>query len=291
MNVQLLPVADILVGERLRMVDAEKVTQIALSLRQTGQITPIEVRPGPGEKQYVLIAGAHRLAAAREAGMLMISASIFEGNADQVRLREIDENLYRHELNPFDQAAFLAERKDVYERLHPEAKQGGNRKGDQTANLAVWSKSFAADTAERLGLGERTVFRAISRHLAIEPKARGIIAGTHIAKKGSELDALGKVPRDRQAEIARFAVEKLCSIVEARRSVLNELPPARPDTGFSALQTAFRKARATDKARFLEWLDQDGYLDPLYEARDEERAQESAAGAISLDAARRGRAA
>lgn len=291
MNVQLLPVADIEVGPRLRVVDPEQVAQIARSWSEVGQITPIEVGPKNESGRYPLIVGAHRLEASKAAGALMIEARIYDGNADQVRLREIDENLYRHELNPLDQAAFLAERKTVYERLHPEAKRGGNRTQKQTADSAVWSKGFAADTAERLGLSERTVFVAISRHLAIEPKARGIIAGTHIAKKGSELDALGKVPRDRQAEIARFAVTHQRSIAEARRSILNELPPARPDTGFSALQTAFRKARAADKARFLEWLDQDGYLDPLYEARDEERAQESAAGAISLDAARRGRAA
>ena len=52
---------------------------------------------------------------------------------------------------------FTARRKEAYEALHPETKHGGDRKGDQVANLATCPDRFTADTAAKTGDSERTV--------------------------------------------------------------------------------------------------------------------------------------
>src|SRR5580658_2190212 len=92
--------------DRLRAIDPDKVAEFAISMADVGQLTPIEVaeRDALGHR---IIYGAHRWAAAPIAGLPFIRAIIFTGTADERRLREIDENLFRSELTPYDEAAFL----------------------------------------------------------------------------------------------------------------------------------------------------------------------------------------
>jgi len=130
--VELIPVDQIHVEDRLRSVNPDHAALIAESFRANGQMTPIEVRRDEAGK-FVLVAGAHRLAAARLAEMDQIAASIIDADADQARLREIDENLCRRDLTELDRAAFLAERKVVWAKLNPEASGWGFRGGQLTA--------------------------------------------------------------------------------------------------------------------------------------------------------------
>ncbi|MCW8305591.1 ParB N-terminal domain-containing protein [Acidiphilium sp. PA] len=109
-----VPMSQIEVSDRLRIVDQAEVQKLAVSISKTKQISPVEVRAiAPG--QYRLVAGAYRIAAIKSLGQTQVRAVLFEGNDDEARLREIDENLYRQELSPFDQAEFLAERRIVWE--------------------------------------------------------------------------------------------------------------------------------------------------------------------------------
>ena len=78
---------------------------------------------------YKLIAGAHRLKAAKALGWTSIAATTLDDiDADQAKLAEIDENLIRAALSPAEEAAHLAARKAVYLKLHPETGHGGDRK-------------------------------------------------------------------------------------------------------------------------------------------------------------------
>src|SRR5260370_14336932 len=60
---------DVIVGPRQRELSPERVRELAMSIRQSGQLQPIGVREEknnpdrPLEKTYTLIFGAHRLAA------------------------------------------------------------------------------------------------------------------------------------------------------------------------------------------------------------------------------------
>ena len=138
MNTLELSLDLIQVSDRLRSVDAAEVDRLAISMADIGQLNAVEVTPRVDEPgRFDLISGAHRVAAAGNLGWLTIAASVFEGDPDQVRLREIDENLYRRELSPYDQATFLAERAEVCTRLNILPKRGGQRRGFQSANLAL----------------------------------------------------------------------------------------------------------------------------------------------------------
>lgn len=122
-----LKVADILIGDRLRQIDPAHAELLAESLRQTGRLRhPPEVRrQKKGAKvNHTLIAGGHRMRAVQIVGWEEVEVEVYEGDDDEVRLWEIDENLIRHDLNPLDRAVFLHQRKEIYERLHPETKKG-----------------------------------------------------------------------------------------------------------------------------------------------------------------------
>ena len=76
-----------------------------------------------------LVAGWHRLEATRQLKHDTIRAVVLEGlDADAALLTEIDENLVRADLSPAERAIHLAERKRLYEKLHPQTKHGGDRK-------------------------------------------------------------------------------------------------------------------------------------------------------------------
>lgn len=262
---RVLAVATILDEDRLRPVDPQKVAQVARSFAEVGQITDIEVREvEPGTWQ--LVAGAHRLAAAKLLGWEGISATIFSGSDDEARLREIDENLFRHELNPLDEAVFLAERAEIYRRLHPETGQGKAPKG-KPAKLAGFprARAFAEDVADRTGIGRRTVERALTRFQRLTAEAREVIRGTDIARVGAVLDMLCDIPAAQQARVARQALAADAKapvaqrLAQARQLVLQLTAPTPP----SALEKAwgaFAKLSAEDREAFLARLRDGGHL-------------------------------
>jgi N6-adenosine-specific RNA methylase IME4/ParB-like chromosome segregation protein Spo0J len=188
-------------SDRLRALRPDHVKQLANSMRLDGLLQPIKVRsnpPGP----YSLVFGWHRLEAAKLLGWTTIDAVVAEGlTADAALLDEIDENLCRAELTPAERALHLAERKRIFERLHPEIRHGGDRKSveakskSQNENL----KAFADDTAGKTGKGRSTVARDLTRANKVAVLAD--IIGTSL-DHGAEIDALARLPADEQRDLA-----------------------------------------------------------------------------------------
>jgi ParB family chromosome partitioning protein len=183
------------VGDRLRPTDEAHVLQIASSMSEQGQLTPILVRNGEGNR-VILVAGLHRLRAAEALGWPQIKAERINIDAAAARLMEIDENLCRHELTALDRAIFLAERKRVYEDLHPTVRHGGDRRkkvaSDQVAMLATWSR-FTAEAAEKVGLSERTVRRACELASAITPAMAAHLRASGVADNGAQLKQIADI--------------------------------------------------------------------------------------------------
>lgn len=189
-----VPLDQIDASHRLREVNDAYAEVMAASFKDRGQRQPIEiVRRGEG---YRLVYGAHRYRAAQLAEWSDIKAVITEADDAELRLREIDENLIRHELTALDRARFLAERKRIYEALNPTSKHGGDRRSDQAANLATWS--FGEDIAEKTGLSYRTVARAVALAEALSPEVVAQVRHTPLASNQAALEALAKHPAQRQ---------------------------------------------------------------------------------------------
>ena len=216
---QLIDIEQITVGDRLRPVDADHVAVIAASIRERGRVLqPIAVTK-TASGHWVLVAGAHRLAAAKQAGLTQIPAEVHENlNGLQARMIEIDENLLRHELNPLDRAVFLAERKRVYEELHPETKHGaqGGRGGKKNENATI---AFSKDAADRTGLGQRTIETAVKIANGLSPEIRARLTGIELSKNQKELLLLAKQEPDRQAQIVNLMMGENTNVKSVKAAI------------------------------------------------------------------------
>lgn len=293
-----LPVADIDASRRLRPVSQAGVDAILASIREVGQLaTPIVVRQRrdrDGGLRYVLLDGAHRLAAAIELGWDRIPVRVFECTDDQARLLEIDGNLAGAELNALDTAVFLATRKAVYERLHPETKRGlagaTARWDDATDTMSV---AFVKATADKFGLSERHVFRllAAGSRLGADEVAQLRQAPRPVTLK--DLQDLAKVNNapDRYDVVAALAEGRAKSASAALKALKApvEAPPKDPvEEQFLALMKVWARAGQRAKRRFVaECFDELGLL-----GADEEEARFEAEKPVLLAevAAMRGRA-
>src|ERR1700722_7582901 len=86
----------------------ELLEELVASIKATGLIQPLIVRPVPGlPHQFEVVAGERRLKAAQLAGLTDIPAIIREFNDQEALAISLIENIQREELSPADEARVL----------------------------------------------------------------------------------------------------------------------------------------------------------------------------------------
>lgn len=90
-------------------IDEEALNELAASIKSSGVVQPIIVRPFPNGR-YQLIAGERRWLASGRAGKTTVPAVIRQVSNEQAMEMTIVENLQREDLNPMEQSR-------AYERL------------------------------------------------------------------------------------------------------------------------------------------------------------------------------
>ena len=248
-------VADVVVGRRLRPVSAAAVESLAASVAETGVLqAAIHVRKKKDGSLH-LIAGAHRLAMAAQLGWTEIEAKVWTDVTDDwARMMEIDDNLAGAEMNALDTAVFLATRKAVYERLHPEAKRGFTggkaRQGQLTDIMSV--ASFAATAAEKFGLTDRHVRRLIAAGSALHPDQITALRSAPGPVTLADLQALAKADAvQRNAAVTAFAEGRVKKLAQALKPVSSTTVKATVEGGFKALRDAWARASKADRKKFL----------------------------------------
>lgn len=267
----LLSLDSIEIGERLRSVNGSTVQHLAESMRSSGLQYPIQVRRD-GTAGYVLVSGAHRLQAARSLAWPHIEAFVLDTlDEDTLALLEIDENLMRVELNPLDRGRFIARRKEIYERLYPETRRGGDRRSkawqDQSADVS--HKGFVAETASFTPFSPWTIRRAVRIGEKILPELREEIAMTPIAHREGDLYDISGLSEDEQEVLlqdlqsAEFEVRVL-SDIHPRREPEEEPPeeppepepePAVEKTVLERVQTLWFSASEEEQRDIVAWIE------------------------------------
>lgn len=244
MQVQSIELAHVQRASNARSLEKKAVDGIAASMREIGQITPVVVVArdiavhGVMVPGFLLIAGNHRVEAARSIAWTHIDARVVTGSSLENELIEIDENLCRAELTAAQRASHIKRRKQIWEALHPAEPQRvadlERQRGSETGGASCATsqpddclpdgrrkgpqhqKEFAASTAEVTGESKATINRQLAVADALGDDL-GKVEGTSL-DKGVELQALAKLPeQDRKDLIDRAAAGEKVSAREPIR--------------------------------------------------------------------------
>jgi ParB family transcriptional regulator, chromosome partitioning protein len=103
---QQLPITDIRPNplQPRRDFSPEELAELKESLRASGLLQPVTVRPSPTGRGYQLIAGERRWRAAQALGWDTISAIVREADDHTLLALALVENLQRSDLNPLEEA-------------------------------------------------------------------------------------------------------------------------------------------------------------------------------------------
>jgi len=114
--------------------DADRLQELADSIRHQGVIQPIVVRVR-GSNNYELIAGERRWRAAQIAGIEKIPAIIREVPDEIAIAMALVENIQRENLNPIEEATALRRLVDEFQMTHQEAGDAVGRSRSAVSNL------------------------------------------------------------------------------------------------------------------------------------------------------------
>lgn len=199
-----IPINEIKLNPGRREAEPEDIKNLADSIAELGLLNPITINQG-----HTLIAGRHRLEAAKLLGWAEIECTVTDLQGLQAELAEIDENFVRKNLPIIDFGNLLLRRKEIYETLHPETKatyEGGAYRGNQHREvgekISPTSKGFVKDTAEKLGVSPRTVEIQIQIAKNLTSAAKEMIRGSDVKINKTNALKLSRLEPEQQEDAA-----------------------------------------------------------------------------------------
>ena len=190
--------------------DADKLEELAESIRHQGVIQPVVVR-ARGENKYELIAGERRWRAAQIASVENIPAIIREVPDEIAIAMALVENIQREDLNPIEEATALRRLVDEFQMTHQEAGDAVGRSRSAVSNLL--------------------------RLLELSEEVRELVDAKHLEMGHAR--ALLTLEPSLQAQAAREVVRRGLSVRETEQLVrrmknppIRTTPTVDPDTKF-----------------------------------------------------------
>ena len=215
------PIDRIQIGKRLRPLG--DVTTLAESINQVGLLNPVTILP-----DGALIAGYHRLEAAKLLGWTSIRVRIVELDEVDAELAEIDENLRRSNLTVLEESEHMLRREELLEAKGLRAKAGGDGRNQYTEGGGmVPPPSTTADIAKDMGISESSAHKRLQIAKNLDTDAKALIrTNEDIANSTTQLLELARQPAERQRTIADMLISgKAANVNEAVRLLT---PPPAP---------------------------------------------------------------
>ena len=146
-----LRITDIAIPEKYRSINEKALEALAHSMHQIGLRTPISVRVV--NEGFRLVAGRHRLEAARKLGWKRIDAIVMRGHKFDRQIWHNAENLDRADLTVLERAEAVAQRaKDVAKKAKKAAQDahpGGRQPHDKGVSKAAKAIGVSRDDVRR----------------------------------------------------------------------------------------------------------------------------------------------
>jgi len=203
----LININDIKINSKRREAAPEDVQRLSESIAEVGMMNPITV-----DANYNLVAGLHRLEAAKLLGWTEVECTVCELDRLHAELAEIDENVIRTGLSDLELSELLARRKKIYETLHPSTiarNLPGHVSNYESSSdkLTGEEKPFSQDTAEKMGVSPRTIERHVQIAENLTPEAKDILHGTDRKITKQNLTKLARLNPEQQTEAAKRLTE------------------------------------------------------------------------------------
>ena len=273
-------VEPVIVGERLRSIDAEKVAALVESIAAIGLQQPISVWAHDRDTVH-LVAGLHRLEAfkrlrqelADEADLKWDEIPCIFVDMDDLdrQLWEIDENLIRAELTDLERANHTARRAEIVKYKAESAKlaEMENNMREKAESLIAQNEpkvahrpskgqvAFVEETASMTGKSAASVKRDKRRGEKITPEVKDAIKDMPAADKGVELDALASLEPDEQAQAVERVKSGASTDFREAKNFIKGDEPSPSALEFERLKKAWQKAGGEARDKFLAWISQD----------------------------------
>jgi ParB family chromosome partitioning protein len=259
------PIAEIVIGDRLRDVDDDWARGLAATIQATGLQNPVQLLK-IGNK-FRLVAGAHRVRAFQLLEHSDIPAAIHEPETDQPELElresEIIENIGRRELSALDRAAHIAELAAIQKAFDGERRGGDRKSGKSKAQqLRFWSLSD--EVASKMRLSSRTIEADLELFRGLTAAARKRVAGSWLADARNQLRELSKLHETDQHNVLDLLLgpEPKANKVSDALCIIEKRPKARTDNEklYKVLTKAWLSAPKKVKTQFLEFLREQGAI-------------------------------
>jgi phage N-6-adenine-methyltransferase len=211
------PIDRIIVGKRMRPLG--DVATLVESISQIGLLNPINILP-----DGTLIAGNHRVAAAKALGWITIRARVVELSEVDAELAEIDENLRRNNLTVLEESEHLLRREELLEAKGLRAKPGDNQYNGGGEMVAPPPTATTASIAGEMGMSERSAQMRLQIARGLDTEVRDRIRGTDYANSTTQLVEIARQPVERQRTIADLLMSGQASSVNEAVRIIS--PPA-----------------------------------------------------------------
>lgn len=246
--------------------DADKLTELAESIKAQGVIQPIVVRELP-DRTYEIIAGERRWRASKQAGLADVPVVVRNVEDRTVVAMALIENIQREDLNPLEEAQALQRLIDEFDLTHAQAAEAVGRSRAAVSNLLRLLELPPAIRilveSKQLEMGHARALLTLSPELASKLAADAVEHGWSVreVEHRAQQFAAGRVPGGNTRTVARNKARPQADIV----SLENELSETL-GTRVSIANGRGNKGRLVIHYGNLEALD--GVLDRLRAARD-----------------------
>lgn len=254
----------IIIGERKRPASDAAVANLVVSIQEGVQLQPILIRPVAMDGDvvtYQLVLGLHRLLACRILGQ-KVDATVRDMTDEQAELAEVDENLIRSGLTPYERSQFLAARFRIWAAMYPDRiasdnvaniatltptpKRGRPAQSDKVSELlggAPATMGFRAETAAETGFSDKTIRNALVIARGLSPAVHAKVSGSTLGKNEGLLRQIAGVgdPAEQLRIVEALTDGRAAKFSDAQIYAMGKTPTKSPETPVDASVKAFQK--------------------------------------------------
>jgi ParB family chromosome partitioning protein len=236
--------------------DPEELAELESSLRSSGLLNPIAVRPVAGSESYELIAGERRLRAAARIGWTEIPAIVKEIDDRMLLTLALVENLQRADLNPMEEAEGFRQLIQEFSLTQAEVAEATGKERSTVANILRLLQLPASVRKlvhqRHLSLGHARALLTLESEDQIVALAKEIVANGLSVRQVEERARKGAPPRKRRSARQPVTVKAADPSLhhaqeELRRYLQTDVRVTEAEKGKGRIEIVFYSAEDLDR--------------------------------------------